>query len=167
MNGAAILRGVIRLGPSVFLCLGRLTCVAAVIVAAASSGELAAQQASDAYGYDYAARRFSGLYENADRETSNNTGDTTQLQMEWSEGFDLRDPARSQLGAWVTNYQRGTYTAADGKTYGWSYAVKLVYTGPGSAVFGYFTPQRESYAGGAGRNSTPQYRPPVLPQAQP
>lgn len=167
MNGAGILRGPLRLGLILFPRLGRLMFVAAVMALIASPCDLAAQQSLDAFGYDYSTRTFTGLYENADRDTSNNTGDTTQLRMQWSEDFDVRDPAGSQPGAWVTNFQRGTYTGTDGNTYRWSYAVKLVYTGPGSPVLDYFTTQREAYVDGAGPKATPQYRPPVLPRGQP
>ena len=54
--------------------------------------------------------------------------------MEWSDGFNLVYPELSQPGAWVTNFQKGTYVGPDGKTYRWSYSVKLTYTGSGSPV---------------------------------
>src|SRR2546426_2096745 len=69
----------------------------------------AAQTTYDAFGYDYQARRFFGLYENADRSQSNNTGDPTALQMEWSADLDLIHPELSPPGAWLTNFQKGTY----------------------------------------------------------
>lgn len=121
------------------------------------------QQAYDAYGYSYEGRRFNGLYENADRDTSNNTGDPTRLQMEWSDGFNVLSPEISQPGAWATNFQKGTYVGQDGNTYRWSYSVKLTYTGSGSPVLGYFTKEQETYVDAAGTSATPQYRPPVLP----
>ncbi len=123
----------------------------------------AAQTAYDAFGYDYQARRFFGLYENADRDSRNNTGDPTGLQMEWSDGFNLVYPELSQPGAWMTNFQKGTYVGPDGKTYRWSYSVKLTYTGSGSPVLGYFTKERETYVDAAGKGATPRNRPPVLP----
>lgn len=128
---------------------------------------LAAQTSYDAYGYDYAGRRFNGLYENADRDTSNNTGDPTALQMEWSDGLNLLYPEISQPGSWVTNFQKGTYVGQDGNTYRWSYSVKLTYTGSGSPVLGYFTKAQETYVDAAGTGATPQYRPPVLPAPGP
>ena len=121
-----------------------------------------AQQAYDAYGYNYEERRFNGLYENADRDLSNNAGDQTRLQMEWNDLFDVVYPELSQPGAWVTNFQRGTYVGADGNTYRWSYSVKIVHTGAGSPLWGYFTKEQETYLD-AGKSPTPQNKPPLLP----
>ena len=151
-----------RCGPSALDAI-LLSLLAAVVATFASIGDLAGQQAYDAYGYDYQARRFYGLYENADRSTSNNTGDPTQLQMEWSDGFNLLYPELSQPNAWVTNFQKGTYLGQNGRTYRWSYSVKLTYTGSGSPVLGFFTKERETYVDAAGTGATPRYRQPVLP----
>lgn len=141
--------------------------LAAVVTGSAWAGVLAAQQAYDAYGYDYQARSFSGLYENADRDPSNNTGDQTLLRMEWSEGFNLVYPELSAPGAWVTNFQRGVHAGKDGKAYRWSYSLRLTLTGSGGPVLGYFTKVQETYVDAAGPGAPPQFRPPVLPVAGP
>ena|SRR2546426_694768 len=125
-----------------------------------------AQTAYDAFGYDYQARRFSGLYENADRDSRNNTGDQTRLEMQWNDLLNLRQPELSQPGASVTNLQEGAYVGPDGKTYFWRYSVKLEYTGPGSPLWGYFTKDRESYFD-SGNSPAPLYKPPVLPRPGP
>lgn len=132
------------------------------LVGAAIPRAALAQQPYDAYGYNYAERRFNGLYENADRDASNNAGDTTWLQMEWNDLFDVVYPELSQPGAWVRHFQKGTYVGPDGKTYRWSYSVWLRYTGPGSPLWGYFTKDQESYVDG-GKGPTPLYKPPLLP----
>jgi hypothetical protein len=141
----------------------RLSFLVAAVATFVLIGDLAGQQAYDAYGYDYQARRFFGLYENADRDASNNTGDQTQLQMGWSEGLNLVYPELSQPDAWVTNFQKGTYVGQDGKTYRWSYTVRLRYTGSGSPVLGFFTKDLETYVDAARKGATPRYRPLLLP----
>jgi hypothetical protein len=65
-------------------------------------------QPYDTYSYAYPARTFNGLYENADRDSTNNTGDPTLLRMEWSDHLNLADWKSSQLGAWVTNFFAGS-----------------------------------------------------------
>lgn len=127
--------------------------------------EVAAQQAYDAYGYDYRGRVFSGLYENADRDSANNTGDATRLRMEWSEQYNVAFPELSAIDAWVTQSQRGTYVGADGRTYRWAYSVRLRFTGAGSPLWGYFTLEDESHLDTG--NSMPQARPLILPTAKP
>jgi hypothetical protein len=134
--------------------------VASVVTATAAQG------AYDAYGYNYAERKFTGLYEDADRDATNNTGDETRLQMEWSDGIDLAHPELSPAGSWVTNFQKGTYLGSNGVVYRWSYSVKLVYSGPGSPIWGYFIKVQESYVD-AGGSPTPQSQPPILPQPGP
>jgi hypothetical protein len=136
----------------------------AVMVIGALTGATCgvAVAASDGFGYDYAARRFTGLYEDADRNKTNNAGDSTRLVMRWSQSLNLAEPGQSGAGAWVTNMQSGTYVGADGKVYRWTYSVKLVYTGAGSPVAGFFTAQDEQYVD-AGGSPTPLFRAPVLP----
>lgn len=120
------------------------------------------QPGYDEYGYNYLERKFNGFYENVDRNATNNTGDQTWLQMEWNDLFNLSQPEFSLVGASVTNFQKGTYVGADGNTYRWSYSVKIVYTGAGSPLWGYFTIEPESYLD-AGASATPQNKPPVRP----
>lgn len=143
-----------------------VTPLLAVLLLVTLAADSAAQDGYDTYGYNYVERKFTGLYEDADRDSGNNTGDGTQLQMEWSDGLDLGQLHLSTLGAWVTNFQQGTYPDSDGVVHRWSYSVKLVYTGPGSPVEEYFTKEEETYLD-AGGSPTPQFRPPVLPRPGP
>lgn len=143
----------------------RILCsLLAVATAITWVAESMGQEGYDLYGYNYLERTFNGLYENADRDLTNNTGDQTWLRMEWNDLFNLIQPEFSGSGAWVTNFQTGTYIGQDGKTYRWSYSVKIEYTGPGSPLWGYFTisKDRESYLG-VSASPTPLYKPPLLP----
>ncbi len=154
-------------GGTLPLILSLTLLVLLALVSAAVPPASLAQQAYDAYGYSYEERRFNGLYENADRDSINNTGDPTRLQMEWNDLFDVVYPELSQPGAWVTNFQRGTYVGQNGITYRWSYSVKLTYTGPGGPVLGYFTKEQETYVDAAGKGATPRNQPLVLPAPGP
>jgi len=121
-----------------------------------------AQQGYDSFGYNYLQRKFYGIYENADRDMSNNTGDQTRLQVEWNDLFNISQPQASKAGAWVTNSQGGTYVGEDGKTYRWAYTLKIKFTGPGSPLWGFFSKEDENYFD-SGRSPTLRNKPPVLP----
>ena len=143
-----------------------LSSILAVIAGLTGVVESVGQTGYDQYGYNYTDRKFEGLYENADRDMTNNAGDQTRLKMEWNDLFNPIQPQISGAGAWVTNFQTGTYVSNDGKTYRWSYSVKILYTGQGSPLWGYFSKQQENYVD-TGNSSPPKLKPPVLPSPGP
>jgi hypothetical protein len=92
----------------------------------------------DAWGYNYQAKIFNGLFDNFSRPTPPATsGD--RLEMKWNDGWlSSQDcdgdkkldrhygyPAYKGSGAWLTNHQWGDYVDG-GITYKWNYFVKIV-----------------------------------------
>jgi len=103
----------------------------------------------DAWGYNYQAHMFNGLYWNNQRPDPPYTEDTapsnTWLIMKWSDewlantdcnidgkldrGYSCDQESASSSacqGAWVTNHQFGSYEGEDGETCYWNYFVKIV-----------------------------------------
>jgi len=104
----------------------------------------------DQWGYNYQAHMFNGFYENYSRPQAPVTESDTTLQMKWNDAWlGNKDcdgdgkldrhygyPKYVGSGAWLTNHQWGTYEAvADGRTYKWTYFVKIV-AAPADAVLG-------------------------------
>ena len=143
---------------AIALVCGLLAIVGTLTLVAESLGETVL----DEYGYNYTVRVFQGLYENADRDLTNNTGDTTKLVMQWDALFNPTQPESSGTGAWVTNQQSGRYVGVDLKSYRWRYFAKVEYTGPGSPLWGYYTMTEERYLD-SGNSVPPRNKPPVLP----
>jgi hypothetical protein len=115
---------------------------------------------ADEYGYDYVNRTFDGLYENADRDSQNNTGCEDRLRMEWSEGLNLADISLSAPGSELVEEISCLCAHAPGTERHRS-SVKLVFTGPGSAVMGHFTIAEQSTSGSCTMHDEPF----VLPRA--
>jgi len=93
----------------------------------------------DQWGYNYQAHMFNGLYCNYDRNSSDCSGDNTELIMKWNDAWlanvdcsgegllDRHFGFTSYIGsgAWETNHQKGTYEQ-DGQTCQWEYFVKII-----------------------------------------
>ena len=92
----------------------------------------------DKWGYNYQAMMFNGIYDNFSRPAVPVTeGD--KLMMKWNDAWlSNKDcngdgkldrhfgfPAYKGSGAWLTNHMSGEYEV-DGKTYKWTYFVKIV-----------------------------------------
>lgn len=117
----------------------------------------------DAYGYNYQARMFNGTYDSSDRSLDGKywgqTGEFVddKLEMKWSDEWlsnkDCNGDGKLDRGlvkgevkgvsmGWLTNHINGDYTDANGKqTY--TNFVKIVWTGPGSPLWGEYTIAQE------------------------
>ena len=107
----------------------------------------------DQWGYNYQSHMFSGYYENFSRPAIPVTsGD--KLIMKWSDAWlanvdcdgdhkldrGLVDgvPSGVSMG-WLTNHYTGEYLDLDGKKQHFTDFVKIVWTGPGSPLWGEYT----------------------------
>lgn len=118
----------------------------------------------DKYGYNYQAHMFNGFYDNFSRPAVPVTsGDT--LVMKWSDSWlasvDCNRDGKLDRGlvdgvvggtslGWLTNHLDGTYVDANGDTQKYTDFVKIVYTGPGSPLWGSYTIIQEVYNDPAG-----------------
>ncbi len=107
----------------------------------------------DKWGYNYQAHMFNGYYDNYSRPAVPvTTGD--KLIMKWSDAWlanvdcdgdnkldrGLVDGVVSGISmGWLTNHVVGSYTDAYGKTQNYTDFVKIVWTGPGSPLWGQYT----------------------------
>jgi hypothetical protein len=106
----------------------------------------------DQYGYNYEAHMFNGFYDNYSRPaTPVFSGD--KLIMKWSDAWlanvDCNGDGKLDRGlvdgtvsgtsmGWLTNHYTGTYEV-NGKNKHFTDFVKIVYTGPGSPLWGAYT----------------------------
>lgn len=106
----------------------------------------------DKYGYNYQAHMFSGYYDNYSRpETPVTSGDT--LIMKWSDAWlasvDCNGDGKLDRGlingqsdgiskGWLTNHYTGEYIDDNGKVQHFTDFVKIVWTGPGSSLWGQY-----------------------------
>ncbi len=107
----------------------------------------------DQYGYNYQAHMFNGYYDNYSRPAVPVTsGD--KLIMKWSDPWianvDCNGDGKLDRGlvdgvvggiskGWLTNQLNGSYTDVNGDVQHYTDFVKIVWTGPGSPLWGQYT----------------------------
>lgn len=115
---------------------------------------------SDPYGYNYQSHMFNGPYENFSRPPVPVASSETHLIMKWSDSWianrDCDGDGKLDRGlvngvvggsskGWLTNNVRGTYVDEDGLTQHYTEFIKIVYTGPGSPLWGSYTIVQDVY----------------------
>ncbi len=128
----------------------------------------------DQFGYNYQAHIFNGTYDSSDRvldglywgdPTSADYADDS-LIMKWSDtwlanvdcnndgkldrGLGTEGYATNTSRGWLTNQNEGDYTDAGGVLQHYTYFAKIVWTGPGSPLWGQYTIIEEVYNDPAG-----------------
>lgn len=121
----------------------------------------------DAFGYNYQAHMFNGTYDSSDRVLDGMYwGDPgsvdyadDSLIMKWSDAWlsnqDCDGDHRLDRGlvdgvvhgtsmGWLTNQNEGDYTDGNGSHH-YTYFSKMVWTGPGSPLWGEYTMIQEAY----------------------
>lgn len=114
----------------------------------------------DQFGYNYQAHMFNGTYDSSDRNIDGTywgqTGDFVddKLVMKWSDSWlanvDCDGDGKLDRGlvdgnvggislGWLTNHVKGDYTDANGDVQHYTDFVKIVWTGPGSPLWGEYT----------------------------
>lgn len=114
----------------------------------------------DQFGYNYQAHMFNGTYDSSDRTIDGtywgSTGDYVddKLMMKWSDAWlanvDCDHDGKLDRGlvdgvpsgtskGWLTNHVVGDYTDVDGNIQNYTDFVKIVWTGPGSPLWGQYT----------------------------
>lgn len=96
----------------------------------------------DAWGYNYQAHMFNGLYDNYSRPATPVTEGDVKLMMKWSDdwlsnqdcnGDNTLDrggnPPDGISKGWLTNHEEGDYEGTDGEYHHYTYFVKIVYDG--------------------------------------
>lgn len=107
----------------------------------------------DQYGYNYQAHMFNGYADNYSRPaTPVTSGD--KLIMKWSDAWlanvDCNGDGKLDRGlvdgevngvsmGWLTNHYVGSYVDGDGNTQHYTDFIKIVWTGPGSPLWGQYT----------------------------
>lgn len=123
----------------------------------------------DQWGYNYQAHMFNGTYDSSDRVLDGtywgSTGDYVDdsLIMKWSDAWlsnkDCNGNGKLDRGldvganisqGWLTNQIVGDYTDVDGNLQHYTYFSKIVWTGPGSPLWGQYTLVQEVYNDPAG-----------------
>lgn len=125
----------------------------------------------DQFGYDYQSHMFNGTYDGVDRNWDGTywgqTGDFVddKLMMKWSDAWlanvDCNDDGKLDRGlvdgivggiskGWLTNHVEGDYLDGAGNLQSYTYFVKIVWTGPGSPLWGEYTVIQEVYDDPAG-----------------
>jgi hypothetical protein len=120
----------------------------------------------DQFGYNYQAHMFNGTYDSVDRVLDNkyfgSEGDYVDdsLIMKWSDewlanvdcsgdGMLDRGLVNGVVGGislgWETNHVEGEYVDADGNLQHYTYFAKIVWTGPGSDLWGQYSIIMENY----------------------
>ena len=116
----------------------------------------------DEFGYNYQGRMFNGVYDAFDRVIGNDASDFADdhLIMKWSNDWlsnqDCDDDGLLDRGSaapygtsqgWLTNHLEGDYDSDGNGTQDahYSYFVKIVWTGPGSPLWGEYTVVQEVY----------------------
>lgn len=127
----------------------------------------------DKFGYNYQAHMFNGTYDSSDRvldglywadPTSVDYADDS-LSMKWSDAWianvDCNGDHKLDRGlvngvvtgtskGWLTNQNVGDYTDGNGNLQHYTYFSKIVWTGPGSPLWGHYTTIQEVYNDPAG-----------------
>lgn len=124
----------------------------------------------DQFGYNYQAHMFNGTYDSSDRTIDGTywggTGDYVddKLMMKWSDAWlanvDCNGDHKLDRGlvdgivggtsmGWLTNHVVGDYTL-DGNVQNYTDFVKIVWTGPGSPLWGQYTIIQEVWNDPAG-----------------
>lgn len=124
----------------------------------------------DQFGYNYQAHMFNGTYDSSDRTIDGtywgDTGDYVddKLMMKWSDAWlanvDCNGDKKLDRGlvdgvvegiskGWLTNHVVGDYTL-DGNVQNYTDFVKIVWTGPGSPLWGQYTIVQEVWNDPAG-----------------
>ena len=114
----------------------------------------------DQYGYNYQAHMFNGTYDGSDRNLDGtywgSTGDFVddKLMMKWSDAWlanvDCNGDGKLDRGlvngvvggtslGWLTNQINGDYMDFNGKVQHYTDFVKIVWTGPGSSLWGEYS----------------------------
>lgn len=114
----------------------------------------------DQYGYNYQAHMFNGTYDSSDRNIDGTYWGIVadyvddHLIMKWSDEWlanvDCNDDGKLDRGlvdgvvggtslGWLTNHVQGDYTDTDGNVQTYTTFVKIVWTGPGSPLWGQYT----------------------------
>ncbi|MDP2946433.1 MAG: hypothetical protein Q8N61_03230 [bacterium] len=114
----------------------------------------------DQFGYNYQAHMFNGTYDSSDRTIDGtywgSTGDYVddKLMMKWSDAWlanvDCDNNGKLDRGlvngvvsgtsmGWLTNHVVGDYIDGDGNVQNYTDFVKIVWTGPGSPLWGQYT----------------------------
>lgn len=113
----------------------------------------------DEFGYNYNANIFNGSLDGADRVWDGTYwGDdpwieefdgyrieidvaSTHLIMKWNDYWfpPEKHDGKGPEGGWLTNHFRGTYTDEEGNQWKFNLFYKIVYTGPGSPLWGNYT----------------------------
>lgn len=120
----------------------------------------------DQFGYNYQAHMFNGTYDSVDRVLDNkyfgSEGDYVDdsLIMKWSDEWlanvDCNEDGKLDRGlvngfvggtslGWETNHVEGEYIDADGNLQHYTYFAKIVWTGPGSDLWGQYSIIMENY----------------------
>lgn len=118
----------------------------------------------DDFGYNYQSHMFNGTYDGADRVMDGaywgQTGDFVddKLIMKWSDewlsNLDCNGDGKLDRGlvkgvvggtskGWLTNQIEGDYTDSEGVNRNYTYFAKIVWTGPGSPLWGQYTTVQE------------------------
>ena len=118
----------------------------------------------DEFGYNYQAHMFNGTYDSSDRTIDGtywgDTGDYVddKLMMKWSDAWisnvDCNGDGKLDRGlingisdgvskGWLTNHVNGDYTDTNGDVQNYTDFVKIVWTGPGSPLWGQYTTIQE------------------------
>lgn len=118
----------------------------------------------DQFGYNYQAHMFNGTYDSSDRvldgkywgQTADYVDD--KLMMKWSDPWlanvDCNGDNKLDRGlvdgvvggiskGWLTNHIVGDYTDVNGDVQSYTDFVKIVWTGPGSPLWGQYTTIQE------------------------
>lgn len=107
----------------------------------------------DQWGYNYQAHIFNGYYDNYTRpSTPVTSGDILVMKWsdEWLANVDCNEDGKLDRGlvngvasgislGWVTNHVEGEYIDSNGDVQHYTDFVKIVYTGPGSPLWGFYT----------------------------
>jgi len=114
----------------------------------------------DQFGYNYQAHMFNGTYDSSDRNIDGtywgDTGDFVddKLIMKWSDDWlanvDCNGDGKLDRGlvdgavggtslGWLTNHVEGDYFDAEGNAHNFTDFIKIVWTGPGSPLWGQYT----------------------------
>lgn len=135
----------------------------------------------DQYGYNYQAHMFNGTYDSSDRNLDGtywgSTGDYVDdtLMMKWSDEWlsnvDCNADNKLDRGlvngvvggtslGWLTNHVEGDYDSDGDSSQDahYTYFVKIVWTGPGSPLWGEYTTIEEVYNDPVGGYNGLQYK---------
>lgn len=123
----------------------------------------------DQFGYNYQAHEFNGTYDSVDRVLDGKYGEQTgdfvddHLWMKWSDDWlsnrDCNGDGKLDRGisppfmtsrGWLTNHVEGDYIDANGNPQHYTYFVKIVWVGPGGALWGQYKIIQEVYNDPAG-----------------